>query len=107
MPDQNRRDFDEWRLGIEAGEPRRYQEPSPGQKSAPPNLSADRLDAPLYVVTAEHLGWAIIALYALITRLGALGMRPLSSIEASDALFARDVASRGMAVLSVNPRASG
>ena len=34
-------------------------------------------------------------------------MRPLSSIEASDALFARDLASRGLAMLSVEPRASG
>lgn len=104
MPDQNRRDLAEWRLGIETGRP---QAPSPGAEPAPLDLSGDRLDAPLYVVTAEHLGWAIIALYALITRLGALGLRPLNSIEASDALFARDIASRGITLLSENPRASG
>ncbi len=107
MPDQNRRDIDEWRLGLEGGEAHHPQAPSPGREPEPPNPSADRLGAPLYVVTVEHLGWAVIALYALITRLGALGLRPLSSVEASEALFARDIASRGLAMLSVEPRASG
>jgi uncharacterized protein (TIGR03663 family) len=107
MPDQNRRDIDEWRLGLEGGEAHHPQAPSPGREPEPPNPSADRLGAPLCVVTVEHLGWAVIALYALITRLGALGLRPLSSVEASEALFARDIASRGLAMLSVEPRASG
>jgi len=105
MPDQNPRDIDEWHLGLESGEPRHTQPAN--REPEPSNPSHDRLEAPLYVVTVEHLGWAIIALYALITRLGALGLRPLSSIEASQALFARDLASRGLAPLALNPRASG
>ncbi len=79
-----------------------------GSRAADPaDLSAARLDAPLYVLTVEHLGWAVIALYALITRLLGLGLRPLSSTEAMDALFARDLASRGLGVVSLNPLASG
>ena len=108
MPDQNRRDIDEWRLGLETAEAHHPPEPTPVPVAAAHyDLSAERLDAPLYVLTVEHLGWALIALYALITRLGALGMRPLSAVEASDALFARDLGSRGLGVLSLNPPASG
>ncbi len=108
MPDQNRRDIDEWRLGLEPGE--LHHPPPPPPAPAPPkpaDLSAARLETPLYVLTVEHLGWAIIALYALLTRLGGLGLRPLTSVEATDALFARDIASRGLSVLSLNPPASG
>jgi uncharacterized protein (TIGR03663 family) len=107
MPDQIRRDIDEWHLGLESGEPRHLEAPAPAREPEPPNLSAERLDAPLYVVTVEHLGWAIVAMYALITRLGALGLRPLNSVEAYEALFARDIAGRGMTVLALNPHASG
>ncbi len=107
MPDQNRRDIDEWHLGIEAGEPHHPPPPPAPAPPTPQDLSAARLEGPLYVVTVEHLGWCIVALYALITRLGALGWRPLSSIEASEALFARDLANRGLSLLSMNPGASG
>ena len=109
MPDQNRRDIDEWRLGLEPGEPPHPPPPPlpPVPEPKPRDLSDDRLDAPLYVLTVEHLGWAVIALYALITRLLGLGLRPLSSTEAMDALFARDLASRGLGVLATNPPASG
>ena len=108
MADQNRRDIDEWRLGLEPAEAHHPPEPPPAPEAvARYDLSAERLDSPLYVITVEHLGWALIALYALITRLGVLGMRPLSAVEASDALFARDLAHRGLAVLSLNPPASG
>ena len=111
MPDQTRRDIDEWHLGIEGPEASHPQStaPLPAQVSAPvtepqpppPNLSHDRLEAPLYVVTVEHLGWAAVALYALITRLGALGLRPLNSIEAARALVAGEIASHGLRVLAV------
>ncbi len=108
MPDQNRRDIDEWRLGLEPGEPRHPPPPPPAPAPPKPaDSSAARLETPLYVLTVEHLGWAVIALYALLTRLGGLGLRPLTSVEATDALFARDIASRGLAVVSLNPLASG
>src|SRR5579871_5298066 len=108
MPDQNRRDIDEWRLGLEPGEPPPPPPPSPPVREAVArDLSADRLDAPLYVLTVEHLGWAIIASYALLTRLGGLGLRPLGSTEATDALFARDLASHGLGALALNPPSSG
>jgi uncharacterized protein (TIGR03663 family) len=109
MPDQNRRDIDEWRLGLEPGEPPHPPPPPPppGPELRTRDLSDARLDAPLYVLTVEHLGWATIALYALITRLLGLGLRPLSSIEAMDALFAQDIASHGIGVLALNPPASG
>ena len=58
-------------------------------------------------MTVEHLGWAAIALYALLTRLAALGLRPLNTIEASQALFARDMASKGLSLIASEPRASG
>jgi uncharacterized protein (TIGR03663 family) len=104
MPDQTRRDIDEWHLGIDGPEVARPQAPAPVKEPEPPplpSLSDHRLDTPLYVVTVEHLGWAALALYALLTRLGALGLRPLDFIEASRALFAREIAGRGLGVLSV------
>src|SRR5579872_5600020 len=107
MPDQNPRDIDEWHLGIEGGDPRpRPPAPSPGPPP-PPSLSDDRLDVPIYVMTIEHFGWAAIALYAMLTRLGGLGLRPLNSIEASQALFARDMTTKGLALMATEPRASG
>jgi len=109
MPDQTRRDIDEWHLGIEGGEAHHSElaAPPPIPEPAPPNLSADRLDTPLYVVTVEHLAWAAVALYALLTRLAALGLRPLNLVEASRALFAREIATRGLVVLSAEPQPSG
>ena len=108
MPDQNRRDIDEWRPGPKPGEAHPAPPPVPAPAPLKPaDLSAARLETPLYVLTVEHLGWAIIALYAVLARLGGLGLRPLSSVEAIDALFARDIASHGLSVLSLNPPASG
>ena len=103
MPDQIRHDPDEWRLGLETAAPPQPDAIQP-RDAGSRNRSADRLDTPLYVVTAEHLSWTIIALYALVTRLGALGLRPLSSDEATRALFARAIAHRGLAALTGNPQ---
>src|SRR5690348_9065671 len=94
----------EWHLGIEPGarleaamrEPRAH---------IPSDLSAERLGRPLYVVTAEHLGWAAVALWALITRLTALGLRPLSPREAWRALFALDIARHGLPAMAAHPEA--
>ena len=108
MPDHDPRDIDEWHLGIEGGEPRPARPvPRPPAEPTPTTLSDDRLDVPVYVMTMEHLGWAAIALYALLTRLAALGLRPLSSLEASQALFARDMGSKGLVLMATEYRASG
>jgi predicted membrane-bound mannosyltransferase len=77
---------EEWRLGIELGDDHEHSfAEHPGEP--PHNLSLERLERPLQVVTVEHLGWAAIAAYALLTRLAALGARPLGSAEASHALY--------------------
>jgi hypothetical protein len=61
---------DQWHLGEEAEEPREESEPQPPLSRAPTvsNLSRDRLTRPVYVVTAEHLGWSLVAVYAVMTR---------------------------------------
>ncbi len=75
----------DWRLGeSEPLEPSRTTEPMPAlAASEPPH----RLDRPVYVLTIEHLGWIVVGLYALATRLILLGLRPLSSEEARRALL--------------------
>jgi uncharacterized protein (TIGR03663 family) len=78
------KETEEWRLGIEPGTheaPEAYEE-----SDAPRNYSAERLERPLCVVTAEHLGWAAVGVLALASRLVMLGARPLDSAEASHAL---------------------
>ncbi|HLK86478.1 MAG TPA: hypothetical protein VKT27_08210 [Candidatus Binataceae bacterium] len=77
------REPEEWRLGVDPG----AHEPSEtSEEVATRNYSAERLDRPLFVVTAEHLGWALVAALALITRLAMLGARPLDEAEAGRAL---------------------
>src|SRR5208282_3013643 len=60
----------------------------------------ERLTRAVYVVTAEHLGWYLIALYALVTRAIALGARPLDAADARDALAALAIATHGSAALA-------
>ena len=85
---------DQWHLGEEPEEPREELEPQPPPSRAPTvsNLSRDRLTRPVYVVTAEHLGWSLVAVYAVTTRLIALGARPLDPDEARRALAALAIA---------------
>ena len=64
------------------------------------NLSHERLSRPVYVVTAEHLGWYLVAVYALVTRAIALGARPLDAVQARDALAALAIATHGSAALA-------
>jgi uncharacterized protein (TIGR03663 family) len=78
------KETEEWRLGIEPGA---HETPEAAEElGAPRNYSAERLERPLCVVTAEHLGWATVAVLALASRLVMLGARPLDSAEASHAL---------------------
>jgi uncharacterized protein (TIGR03663 family) len=89
---------DQWHLGEEAEEPREEIEPQPPLSRAPTvsNLSRDRLTRPVYVVTAEHLGWSLVAVYAVMTRLAALGARPLDPDEARRAIAALAIAKHGL-----------
>ena len=78
------KETEEWRLGIEPGT---HEAPeAPEEAYAPRNYSAERLERPLCVVTAEHLGWVTVGVLALASRLVMLGARPLNSAEASHAL---------------------
>ena len=95
---------DDWRLGIELGDDHEHEVVETA--AAPPgNLSRERLDRPLHVITLENLGWAVIAAYAALTRLLALGARPLNPSEAARALYAYDLVSPG-AHLTVAPAPS-
>jgi hypothetical protein len=86
---------DDWRLGIELGDDHEHHVDETAVHAAPRNLSRERLDRPLHVVTLENLGWAAIAAYATLTRLLALGARPLGANEAGHALYAYDLVSPG------------
>src|SRR5579859_1510548 len=82
---------DEWRLGID---PETIAHDESAIIDSAPGLSDDRLARPLVVVTVERFAWLLIAAWALITRLVAVGARPLTSPEARAALFAYDLANR-------------
>ena len=94
---------DEWRLDDEP-----LKRPEPETPSEAPtaelsfNLSQIRLTRAVYVVTAEHLGWYIVAAYALITRTSTLGARPLDAAQGTDALTAYLVAQHGRAALALS-----
>lgn len=75
---------EEWRLGVELGA---HDGPeAPEEADAARDYSAERLERPLCVVTAEHLGWVVVGGLALASRLVMLGARPLDSAEARQAL---------------------
>src|ERR1700730_6006086 len=75
---------EEWRLGVEVGG---HDGPEAHEESGEVHdYSAERLERPLCVVTAEHLGWAIVGCLALASRFVMLGARPLDSAEARYAL---------------------
>lgn len=97
-------DSGDWHLGLEPGE-RAEAARREYRAIAPPDRSAERLATPLYVLTAEHLGWTAVALWALITRLAVLGLRPMSPREAWRALFALDLAHHGLPALGAHPEA--
>ena len=94
---------DEWRLDEEPLERLEPQPPSeaPTAKLAF-NLSQVRMTRAVYVVTAEHLGWYIVAGYALITRTIALGARPLDAAQATDAITALLFAQHGRAAFALS-----
>jgi uncharacterized protein (TIGR03663 family) len=79
---------DEWQLGPLAPEER---SPVVLDTAVEVDHSARRLERPLLIVTVEHLGWAMIALWALVTRFAVLGARPLTTGESARALFDFDL----------------
>ena len=88
---------DRWRLGEEPEEPRDEHESHPEASHAPTvsDLSRERLTRPVFAVTVEHLGWCVIAVYAAMTRMMALGARPLDPGEARRALAAFGALAQG------------
>jgi hypothetical protein len=80
---------DEWRLGVD---PETFADDESPITYSAPALSADRLERPVVVVTVERLAWLLLAAWALITRLVAVGARPLTASEARGALFAYELA---------------
>jgi uncharacterized protein (TIGR03663 family) len=87
---------DEWRLEDESSEHVEQEPPSEAPTAKLTyNLSQQRLMRAVYVVTAEHLGWYVVAAYALITRTIALGARPLDAAQGTDALTALLIARHG------------
>jgi uncharacterized protein (TIGR03663 family) len=95
---------DEWRLGLEPAEPGPPPaQPPPAEPAPTPDLSATRLDRPLYAVTVERLGWLAVALYAVLSRLLVLGMRPLNPRGAGGALFALRLWRDGLNAFAARP----
>ena len=89
MADDPQQRIGNWSLG---GEPQHVIPPTtalPG--STPPTQAmpepSGRLDRQLFAVTVEHVGWALVAFYTIVSRLSALSMRPLSADEARRALL--------------------
>ncbi|HKV54283.1 MAG TPA: hypothetical protein VJN94_06540 [Candidatus Binataceae bacterium] len=89
MPARQTHPSDEWQLGPEPSPDELAQLPPRLEPAA--DLSAARLERPLAVVTVEHVAWALVALWAIITRFAALGAKPFDPAEARRALFAYDL----------------
>ena len=91
MANEEHRGADDWRLGIDPHDRVERAEHAPAQTPAPDAQyggvrSARRLGHPLFTVTAEHLGWILVAAYTTLTRFAALATRPMFPGEAARAL---------------------
>jgi hypothetical protein len=91
MPNDEHRGPDDWRLGIDPHDRADRVEPASAQQIAPEAQdsgvrSARRLQHPLFTITAEHLGWMLVAAYTIVTRFAALATRPMFPGEAARAL---------------------
>ena len=102
MTETDRLPDDEWRLD---------EEPIPIEREPPSeaptaklafNLSHARLTHAVYVVTAEHVAWYMVALFTLGTRLIALGARPLDPAQGAQALAAHLIAGHGRAAFALS-----
>ena len=94
---------EDWRFGHEPAEHREPADEAANPEPARVGLSHARLNNPVYVVTAEHLGWYAIATWAVLTRLLALGARPLDPVQAQAALLELAIARDGLAAIVANP----
>lgn len=96
MPHDDKRGPDDWRLGIDPAE-RAELPPAPVAQGAEVHNahSVRRLERALFVVTAEHLGWILVAAYTILSRFSALGERPMFPGEAARALGEYAFASGG------------
>ncbi|HLW72109.1 MAG TPA: hypothetical protein VKS22_15970 [Candidatus Binataceae bacterium] len=84
---------EEWQLGGDTDTELTLPEvPRPARP--PAESGYERLERPLQVVTVEHLAWIAIGGWTLLTRLSALGDRPLTPAEARHALVAFDLINR-------------
>ena len=95
---------DAWRLddqSVERAEPDPRSTAPTAEIAVAANLSNARLTRAVYVVTAEHLAWYAIAAYALVTRIVALGARPLDQAQATRALAASVIAAHGRAAFAL------
>src|SRR5260370_26991146 len=106
MASAQRSDSDEWRLGIELGEHHELELVHPLSEPQR-DLSLERLERPLEVVTVERLGWALVALYAILTRLAFLAARPIDAAEARQALFEYGLAANRLHTSTVADTAYG
>ena len=90
-----------WQLGPEGHgpEPLVLTHAAAAPEQPEHDLSAERLERPVFILTVEHLWYFLIAAWAIATRLLALGRRPLSPAEAARALFDLDLAQNGPSVL--------
>jgi predicted membrane-bound mannosyltransferase len=96
MTEADRIPDDAWRLDDDESIERQPRPaPPPTTTGIAVNLSDQRLARAVYVVTAEHLGWYVVAAYALVTRVIALGARPLDSAQATGALASSVIAAHG------------
>jgi predicted membrane-bound mannosyltransferase len=102
MAEADRIPDDAWRLDDESIERAEHQPRlTPPTTAIAVNLSHERLARAVYVVTAEHLGWYVVAAYALVTRVMALGARPLDPAQATGALAASVIAAHGRAAFAL------
>jgi hypothetical protein len=79
----------EWKLGPELQEDHALVVLT--EPAAKLDLSTARLTRAIQVLTVEHLAWAGLVIYAVLSRLLELGMAPLASYEARHALFEYDL----------------
>ena len=94
-----------WRLDVDApGGVQAYTPRATFEESAPSrDASHARLARAVYVVTVEHVCWAAIGAWALITRLVALGAAPMNPAGAVAALAEFAIAKGGRAALAATP----